>query len=288
MLALYRLWNIVEYWFPYRDLLEGNWDDELTAFIPRVALANDSDAYKRELIAFIARIHDTHANLWSSLDARPPVGACRIPVTMRFVENQAVVTGYAHAEAGPATGLQVGDVVEAIDGVAVGKLVERWTTVLCRVERADAPARHRAIDDAGSVRPGNGAGPEAGRRGGVEAGARAGIDAGRDGRAHARQARRDVPQAVRGRRLSQALVRSRSRRRRSTSNPRRAPKGLVIDIRNYPSEFVVFALGSRLVDRPTPFARFTIGDPSNPGAFYWRGGPVSLDPGQLRATPEKS
>ncbi len=59
-------------------------------------------------------------------------------------------------------------------------------------------------------------------------------------------------------------------------------RGLIIDIRNYPSEFVVFALGSRLVDRPTPFARFTIGDPANPGAFHWRGGPISLDPAAPR------
>src|SRR6185436_15868989 len=54
-------------------------------------------------------------------------------------------------------------------------------------------------------------------------------------------------------------------------------KGLIIDIRNYPSEFVVFAVGSRLVDRPTPFARFTHGDPANPGAFHW-GPPISLEP----------
>jgi C-terminal processing protease CtpA/Prc len=57
-------------------------------------------------------------------------------------------------------------------------------------------------------------------------------------------------------------------------------KGLVIDIRNYPSEFMVFALGSRLVAKPTPFARFTAGDPANPGAFHWRP-PLSLQP----ATP---
>jgi hypothetical protein len=31
----------------------------------------------------------------------------------------------------------------------------------------------------------------------------------------------------------------------------------------------VFALGSRLVDWPTPFARFTIGDLEQPGAFRW-------------------
>jgi C-terminal processing protease CtpA/Prc len=61
-------------------------------------------------------------------------------------------------------------------------------------------------------------------------------------------------------------------------------KGLIIDIRNYPSDFVVFALGSHLVDRPTEFARFTAGDPANPGAFHWRGTPLSLIPTPPRYT----
>src|SRR5262249_44721072 len=52
-------------------------------------------------------------------------------------------------------------------------------------------------------------------------------------------------------------------------------KGLIIDIRNYPSEFVPFALGSLLVDKEAPFARFTAGDLSNPGAFQWTD-PISL------------
>ena len=55
---------------------------------------------------------------------------------------------------------------------------------------------------------------------------------------------------------------------------------MIIDIRNYPSEFVPFALGSLFVDQPTPFARFTAGDLDNPGAFLWRGRPLSLTPQQ--------
>jgi C-terminal processing protease CtpA/Prc len=55
-------------------------------------------------------------------------------------------------------------------------------------------------------------------------------------------------------------------------------KGMIIDIRNYPSEFVVFALGQLLVDQETEFARFTSGDLSNPGAFHWRGEPLKLVP----------
>jgi C-terminal processing protease CtpA/Prc len=63
----------------------------------------------------------------------------------------------------------------------------------------------------------------------------------------------------------------------------KATRGLIVDIRNYPSEFVVFALGSLLVDRPTPFVRFTTGDLENPGAFHWNP-PLSLTPQQPHYT----
>ena len=59
-------------------------------------------------------------------------------------------------------------------------------------------------------------------------------------------------------------------------------RGLIIDIRNYPSEFVVFALGQHLVAEPTPFVRFTHGDLSNPGAFLWTPYPLHLRPGKPR------
>ena len=54
-------------------------------------------------------------------------------------------------------------------------------------------------------------------------------------------------------------------------------KALIVDIRNYPSEFVVFVLGELLVDAPTPFVRFTHADLARPGAFVW-GEPISLTP----------
>jgi C-terminal processing protease CtpA/Prc len=58
-------------------------------------------------------------------------------------------------------------------------------------------------------------------------------------------------------------------------------KGLIVDIRNYPSEFVVFALGQLFVSKPTPFASFTAGDLTNPGVFRW-GPAVTLTPASPR------
>lgn len=57
----------------------------------------------------------------------------------------------------------------------------------------------------------------------------------------------------------------------------RRAKVLVIDIRNSPSEFVVFALGEHLVGERTEFARPTRGDAANPGAFFWTD-PIVLNP----------
>jgi C-terminal processing protease CtpA/Prc len=56
-------------------------------------------------------------------------------------------------------------------------------------------------------------------------------------------------------------------------------KGLIIDLRNYPSDFPIFVLGSHLVQHETAFARFTTGDIANPGAFRF-GATVSLKPAE--------
>jgi C-terminal processing protease CtpA/Prc len=44
-------------------------------------------------------------------------------------------------------------------------------------------------------------------------------------------------------------------------------KGLIIDIRNYPSEFVIYLLGSYLVHKKSPFVKFSKGSLKQPGMF---------------------
>ena len=123
LLALFRFWNIIQYWSPYRDVIREDWNSVLIQFIPRVALAESADAYQLELLAFIAKAHDGHANLWSSLAVRPPVGKCLLPVQMRFVENLPVIGGLSPAIPNDLA-LQVGDIITELDGIPVSKLIE--------------------------------------------------------------------------------------------------------------------------------------------------------------------
>lgn len=42
LLALFRLWNVVNYFFPYKNLTGSNWNDVLPKYIPQ--FESDKDA----------------------------------------------------------------------------------------------------------------------------------------------------------------------------------------------------------------------------------------------------
>lgn len=274
LLALFRFWNIVQYFSPYRDVIGEPWEDVLRRFVPRVALARTRDSYQLELMALIASVHDTHANLWSSLAVRPPVGDCQAPVTVRSVEGSLLIAG-TRSDAEGESGLKVGDVILGMDGVPVRKWIERWRPFYAA---SNEPTRMR--DMARQFTRGNcGAMTLRVRRGartvGVTSSRVRGVQA--EGLTH------DVPGDA-FRRLSDKIAYLKLSSVKATEAARYVESaagtaGLVVDIRNYPAEFVVFALGALFVDVPTPFARFTLGDAVNPGSFRW-GEPVKLEPSE--------
>ena len=282
LLGLFRFWNIIEYWFPYRDVLGEDWNAVLREFVPRIALARDADAYQRELMALIGKAHDSHANLWSSLRVRPPVGDSQLPVSLRFIENQAVVSGYDVAGVGRKSGLQVGDIVTELDGVKVARLVEEWSPFYAagnEPTRLRDIARHLFRGKTGPatvrvLRDGETLDLKAER---VLAGE---LDLTGFG---ARDLRGDTFRLLSDQVAYLKLSSVKADAVAGYVEAAQKTKGLIVDIRNYPSEFVVFALGSLLVPKPTDFARFTVCDLANPGAFHW-GASVSLEPAKPRYT----
>jgi C-terminal processing protease CtpA/Prc len=64
----------------------------------------------------------------------------------------------------------------------------------------------------------------------------------------------------------------------------KATKGMVIDIRNYPTDFPIYDLGGRLTAKPADFAAFTTGDLGNPGAFHFLNTNPAIRPIEPRYT----
>lgn len=126
LLALYRYWNIIQYLFPYKYLIEENWNDVLTEFIPKFVNVSNAPGYRLAVLTLIARVHDTHANIsFSPEDVKKYNGNFFYPpVDLKFIENKAVVIDYLNDETGPKTGLQKGDVIISINGKSTDSIVK--------------------------------------------------------------------------------------------------------------------------------------------------------------------
>jgi C-terminal processing protease CtpA/Prc len=125
LLTLYRYWNIIEYFFPYKNLIEEDWDDVLQEFIPKYISASNEIDYKLTTLELIGRVHDTHANIWME-DATLEQfwGVNSAPLKLSFVENKPVVTGYYDEEFGNKTGLINGDVITKIHNQPVEDIIQ--------------------------------------------------------------------------------------------------------------------------------------------------------------------
>jgi C-terminal processing protease CtpA/Prc len=274
LLALYRFWNVVAYWYPDRDLMAEDWDGVLDEFLPRVMLAQDRETYELQLMALIARVHDSRANLWNALEVRPPSGLCQLPVHARFIEEKVVISTSTPQSA---TGvLRSGDIVSAVDSVPARLLLKNWAPYYAAsnetVRYRDmmrtffrGPCGHTVV---GVVRDGRPLDVN------VERVDSRNVDSASDTR---HDLSGDAFQLLSDRVAYLKLSSVKSDM--SAEYVRRAAgtDGLVIDIRNYPSESVVHSLGPLLVEADTTFVRFTHADLSNPGAFYWSN-PESLTP----------
>jgi hypothetical protein len=71
------------------------WDIRIEKYpelsFPRSLSRRTKNEYQIALFELVSKANDTHGNLWSSLDARPPVRKCALPVTLRFAEGRNVV-----------------------------------------------------------------------------------------------------------------------------------------------------------------------------------------------------
>jgi hypothetical protein len=63
LLALFRFWNVIDRFFPYKDLMDQPWDKTLLEFIPKMEAAKDALEYTLTVAELVARIQDSHGQI---------------------------------------------------------------------------------------------------------------------------------------------------------------------------------------------------------------------------------
>jgi len=126
LLALYRYWNIIYYFSPYKYLTDKNWDDILSEYIPLILTVENRLEYELTITQLITETNDTHAIFFSGRSQLEELKGNKYPpFQTRFVEGKLVVSLYYNPELQATSGLEIGDIITHINGEKVESMVSK-------------------------------------------------------------------------------------------------------------------------------------------------------------------
>ncbi|WP_428070417.1 S41 family peptidase [Chryseobacterium gambrini] len=262
LLSLYRYWNMIQYYFPYKNLIEEDWKGVLKEFIPKFINAKDETEYNLASLELIGRIHDTHANIWgNSKSLEKYFGERYSPVKLIFAENKTVVEGFYDENLGTQTGLKKGDVITEINGENMDNIIKNMLKYLPasnyptqlrdisrKLLRSNAETINLTILRDGKTEEKT-----------IKTYAYSDIKIKKEPKEFFKMLDGNIAYVYMGS-VNADLLPEVFEKIKNT-------KGLVIDFRSYPSDFVVFKMGKLLKPEPSDFVKFTNTSNSQPGLF---------------------
>ncbi|MBL8208698.1 MAG: hypothetical protein JNM09_30990, partial [Blastocatellia bacterium] len=131
LLALFRFWTIIHYFFPYKDLQDAPWESVLPKFIPRFEANKDAGDYQLTVREMAAEVQDSHVRVGNAQKALDRLGRFSPPFYAKFIEGQSVVVRVLD-ESGS---VRPGDTILTVDGEAA----ETYREKLSRYFSASTP-----------------------------------------------------------------------------------------------------------------------------------------------------
>lgn len=266
LLAVFRYWNMIEYFFPNRHLMDENWDSVLTEFIPRMTATKDQKEYTLTLLELIGKIQDTHANIWgynSVLDAF--FGENVAPVKIKFVENKAIVVKLQ--DDFKDANLQVGDVIVSVNGVKV----EDWlNNNLKYFPASNYPTQLRDVARKILRTNDNSIRLTIENNSGVKEVVVSTIK-------YKYFKEEPISHKIINENIGYIYPGTLKKGEiNEIMDKFLDKKGLIVDLRCYPSDFIIFSLSNYLLNEKKDFVKFTAGDIKTPGLFTFRGGEMQV------------
>ncbi|MBB4807577.1 C-terminal processing protease CtpA/Prc [Chryseobacterium defluvii] len=268
LLSLYRYWNIIQYYFPYKNLIQEDWKNVLSEFIPKFINAKNETEYTLSALEIIARIHDTHANVWGNNKVLAQYfGKRYTPFELTFAENKAVINDFYNKNLAEEAGLEKGDVITEINGKPVEKIIKE---LLKYIPASNYPTQLRDVADKLLISNSETIDIKFSRNGKEE------------NKTLKTYTLSEIREARQPKDFFKMLDKNTAYFYMGSVNAEKLPEvfdqikntdGLVIDFRSYPSDFVVFKLGKLLKEKSTNFVKFTRTKNETPGLFTFSTGP---------------
>ena len=264
LLALFRYWNIIEYFFPYKHLFKEDWTNVLKEFLPQFESCRSALDYRLTCWRLINRVHDTHASIYRDSILNNWTGMKGPPIDFKIIDERVIVRDYLDDSLANFEVVKPGDEIRTVNGRPIAEIRKLFEPYLCASNPAAADRNFLwrflfcSNDDSLSI--------TYERYGSVKQGIMHLYDGppyqnGDTWRRPMYQllADDDIGYINIGKIQTDSLG--------VIFKKFENTRGIIIDIRNYPNEFMPFEMGKYLKPKPTPFDKYTGPAYNYPGAF---------------------
>jgi hypothetical protein len=124
LLCLFKYWNIIEYFFPYKYITDQNWNDVLAEMIPKYFNAQNSTEYHLALFETITKIDDGHTPIIYTKELGEYLGKYGIPIKYQIIDNKVVITDFRYKDVDKIYDLKIGDAILEIDSLTIEELIQ--------------------------------------------------------------------------------------------------------------------------------------------------------------------
>lgn len=123
LLALFRYWNIIEYFYPYKYLMDNNWGKTLEDILPNFLNVKNEDDFKLAMLKLVVRINDTHSSFYYTMSKN--IGKMRkfLPMKCVILDQKMVVTEILSDTLAEHYDIKIGDLINKVDGKTIAQII---------------------------------------------------------------------------------------------------------------------------------------------------------------------
>ncbi|MBJ2125983.1 S41 family peptidase [Flavobacterium sp. IB48] len=123
LLALFRYWNYVAYFFPYKYQMDENWDKVLVDILPEFVNAKSELEFHLAMRELSIKLNDSHASIGTG-KMFEKFGDKFVPADFKIIDRKAVVIGLKNDSLATVSDIRIGDVITKVDGKTIDFLIK--------------------------------------------------------------------------------------------------------------------------------------------------------------------
>jgi C-terminal processing protease CtpA/Prc len=123
LLTLFRYWNVIEYFFPYKYKMDQKWDQTLEEILPRFISPESELDFHLAMKELTVMLNDTHASFGTN-KMFDRFGDKFVPFSIKIIDEKAVVTAILNDSLAKKNDILIGDAISGVDKKSISSLIK--------------------------------------------------------------------------------------------------------------------------------------------------------------------